>query len=550
MKKRVIITALIVTGLMVNNPSYAIKIRLHKKIDAKKERRDMVRALQSGSRGNSHFKKIKWKNFKAGNQGAKMSTIGEICAGNYRCIPALVGAFNNRDGKVRNAVYNELMRLGYNRSLERDRKSRGSYRQLTSAIKRNLNKERDRNARRSLQRLDKTVAGGGESTGPGKNEQQQFRQALRSGNRGNRYFRAIKWNNFISGNQGMKMSAVAENCMGNYRCIPALLGGFENRDARVRNALYNELSRLGYNRSLERDRRAGRYYRQLTSAINRKMRSESDRNAKRSLERLNAAVAGGGKTPVREDTGKMEREKFIRALRDKRNGSRYFYFVSWKDFNAGNMGGKMSTINEVCRGNYDCIPPLLGGFMNKDLNVRKAVYRELTYLGYSKQGLKRHHDGRRYERMIQQNIANNERKERDSTAKRYLMNFKNLFAMTVPEAVNARDVRGLATMSPQIFGRTNGYGKTTFISTMLQQRGARGQNTWNFLLDAAVYRNGDPTTQQYIVGEMNQAVYLFPEPVKGTMARNIKRKISRVSNTRIKSQLSSLAERLEKKLVK
>ncbi len=372
-------------------------------------------------------------------------------------------------------------------------------------------------------------------------------KALRSGNRGNRYFRNIRWNNFIRGNQGMKMSTITENCGGNYRCIPALIGGFNNRDARVRNAIYNELSHLGYNKAMERNRSARGYYRQLSSAIKKNMRREKDRNAQKSLQRLNALVTGGTAPVMRKDPGQRERGKFTLALRDKKKGSRYFYFVSWKDFNAGNMGGKMSTIYEICNRNYNCIPPLLGGFMNKDINVRKAIYREMTYLGYTKQGLKRHPEGKRYERMIMQNIANNERRERDSRAKSYLMNFKSIFAMTVPEAVKARNTRGLATMSPQTFGKSNGYGKTTYISSQLQQRGARGQNVWNFLLDAASYSRGNVTTQQYIVGEMGQAVYLFPEPVKKNMASRIKRRLRRIRDSRIKNMLSSLAGRLERK---
>jgi hypothetical protein len=380
-----------------------------------------------------------------------------------------------------------------------------------------------------------------------KNERSKMVRSLKSGRRGSRYFRRVRWKNFTAGNRGAKMSTIGEICTGNYRCIPPLLGAFKNRDGKGRNAVYNELSFLRYNRSLEGNRKTRGYYRQLTSAIKRNMRSERERNAKRSLERLNAVVTRGGSPDKGKDTSKMNRSKFIKALRNKRNGRNYFYYVSWKDFNGGNMGGKMSTINEICRRNYDCIPPLLGGFSNKDINVRKAIYRELSYLGYSKEGLKRHHDGRKYEMLIKKNIANNERREKDRTAKRYLMNFKSIFSLTVPEAIKARDIRGLASMSPRIFGKTNGYGKTTYISSLLQQRGARGQNLWYLLLDAAVYGRGDLTTQKYIVGEMGQAVYLFPDPVKRNMARSIKRKVRRARNAGIKKQLSSLAERLERK---
>jgi hypothetical protein len=555
MKKFIFITVLVVCGLTAYTPSDAIDVKLKSKGKRVKsgpagERKKMIRALKSRNRGSRYFRSVRWKNFTAGNRGAKISTIGEVCSGDYRCIPPLLGAFRNRDAKVRNAVYNELAFLGYNRSMEENRKTRRYYRQLTSAIKKNLRREKERNAGRSLRRLDKAVARGGKvppGREAGKDEQKRFQQALRSGSRGSRYFQSVVWKKFARGNMGMKMSTIAENCIGNYRCISPLLGAFNNRDGRVRNAVYRELAQLGYNSSMEKNRKAREHYRQLTSAIKKNMRKERDRRTRRSLERLNAVVGAGSGTAMKKDAGHMERKKFVRALRDKRDGSRYFVIVSWENFNRGNMGGKMSTVHEICRRNYDCIPPLLGGFKNRDLKVRKAVYRELAYLGYSKEGLKRHHDGRRYERMIKQNIANNERRERDSTAKRYLMDFKGVFSMTVPEAIKARDTKGLATMSPRIFGKSNGYGKTTYISSMLQQKGASGQNLWYFLLDAAVYGKGDPTTQQYIVGEMGQAVYLFSGPVKGNMARSIKRKVRRVRNAGIKKQLTRLAERLEKK---
>lgn len=229
------------------------------------------------------------------------------------------------------------------------------------------------------------------------------------------------------------------------------------------------------------------------------------------------------------------------ALKNK-NGA-YFQNITWDAFSRANAHMKMTYIVTNCSGNYDCIPALVGGFRNKDAKVRTAIYREISYLGYTKDGFSRTKNGAQYKGMLENQVAANERTERDGGARQALMQVKNIFAVTVPDAVKKNDVRGLATMDPQVFIRTNTGAKMTFIS--MEMQGSRGIQTFNLCLDAATFRGGNVGTQIYIANELKQGAYIFPPKVKKGLAVRVKQKLGQVTDRNIKNTLSDLANKLE-----
>ncbi len=241
-----------------------------------------------------------------------------------------------------------------------------------------------------------------------------------------------------------------------------------------------------------------------------------------------------------------EQRRMISALRSGSRGSRYFMTVRWNVFSKTNVGAKISLIGENCTMNYYCIPALLGGFRNRDAKVRTAVYRELAMQGYSKRGLRRHRKGRVYERLIKKEIKRSERIERDRSAKQALMRFKNIFAVTVPEALRMRDVRSLAAMDPGLFIRTNAFEKMTHIGAGMQQGGKKGMNVFNLCLNAVTFRRGNIETQRYLVNEMMQAVYIFNPKEKRAMAKKVKRMMRYANDPNIRSSLDNLSKRLSR----
>ncbi len=241
-----------------------------------------------------------------------------------------------------------------------------------------------------------------------------------------------------------------------------------------------------------------------------------------------------------------EQEKMIGALKNVAKGSQYFQMVTWDVFSQANAGMKGTLIMETCSYNYDCIPSLVGGFRNKDVKVRTAIYSEFMRLGFTKDGIKGNKNGNQYLNHFNAEVASSERTEKDTNARQAVSQLKTIFAMTVSEALEKRDHRSLAAMDPKTFANTNAGDKMTIINAGMQESGAKGIQVFNFCLEAATLKGGNIQTQKYIVSELMAAAYIFPIGERRSMVNRVKQKMAGVTDAGLKSVLNSLVQKLDK----
>ncbi|MCB1177189.1 MAG: hypothetical protein KDK36_06380, partial [Leptospiraceae bacterium] len=180
----------------------------------------------------------------------------------------------------------------------------------------------------------------------------------------------------------------------------------------------------------------------------------------------------------------------------KRGNSDYFQKItkaSLDTANAKNSKGR----SVIQRYGIRAIPALIGGFSNPDVEVRKEIYRELLFpKTFKKLGdqplrkLSKHPETKLFLSMIRDNVFNI--KETDLEAEDLLNKVINRYNYSLREAINKRNYKSVALMSPDFFKESNAEHKLTVV-------GRFGKRAVKTLVKAIGYEKGSMETKQLIL---------------------------------------------------
>jgi len=381
-------------------------------------KRQLKRALRTANY--RYFMRVRWNVFSRANIAGKTSLINSFIMTSptnaANAIQAMLGAFSNSDGKVRGAIYRELIFFAspyIQKRFNRYANGRRAIARLKSKVR--VKNEFDRYAKYSFRLLKRKLL---KSTDNSSQEKTKLRRALMRGN--SRYFRSTKWRVFSRANIAGKTSLINSFCSSNARNaangIRAMLGAFSNPDGKVRGAIYRELSNLV---SPYMQRKFNNYssYRRAISMLKSKVRirSEFNRYAKYSFKNLkrkllSAPQRDGYRDNYRKDRGNRNHGRYRRDYssnqrisastisRALQTGNSYvFTRMTRRDFMRFRVANIIRrSLNRSPQNAVRALRALFGAFNNRDAMVRRDVYKEILFYSSPRKinALKRTPNGR------------------------------------------------------------------------------------------------------------------------------------------------------------
>jgi len=280
-------------------------------------------------------------------------------------------------------------------------------------------------------------------TGDLERTQERMFQALQKGDAS--FFSNVSGDTFEKINVGKYRTAIYEYCVANKEhivssFIPALLGGFRNRDIRVRRAIYRELT-FGYDNKLLhsidfnllygtiiRQRNAKNTFRQLyNTAFARRDRERGNHEVWESVVDLMVYCQYALKSDA------MLREVMMNTG-IKPGLQVYFHKIMWEHLKRVNTlpGTSETYMNRIAKGNQKNLARYMwiymGGLRNSDPRVRTVMYRELMFPGISNplERIKSHKNGKKW--LMKFRLLLSRREEEDSGAKKYYDMVKEMYA--------------------------------------------------------------------------------------------------------------------------
>ncbi|MEM7179504.1 MAG: hypothetical protein AAF518_01220 [Spirochaetota bacterium] len=162
------------------------------------------------------------------------------------------------------------------------------------------------------------------------------------------------------------------------------------------------------------------------------------------------------------------RKELIDAL--KTNNARYFQNVSFDRLQAANQSDAKGNLL-LDRVKYKFTPALIGGFRNKDTNVRKAIYRALRFPYYSKKYSRSPKDVLSIKEKWQQYLyaiidAIHSYQEPDPDALQEFKSLESTYAFSLKEALQNKNYKALAAFSEKNFRTQNQNGKIHLVQSM------------------------------------------------------------------------------------
>lgn len=194
----------------------------------------------------------------------------------------------------------------------------------------------------------------------------------------------------------------------------------------------------------------------------------------------------------------------------------YFRNVSKEEFMKANMlGGKETVISQTCnRYAVNCFRAMIGGLHNKDVKMRRMVYGSFYSVIY-KNEVKSYVNQASGKRYAQQILSQTETDRYAKSSLGYLQGRiasmtglpdPTLKNMTLEDMIKKYRYRDIARMTPSKFNQMNSSGKSTVISDVLSRGDYSASSAIRTLYQAATYRNGNKTTQSYILSNMINAL--------------------------------------------
>ncbi len=186
----------------------------------------------------------------------------------------------------------------------------------------------------------------------------------------------------------------------------------------------------------------------------------------------------------------------------KKGNAEYFQTITKANLDASNTKNSkgMSIIQKF---GIKSIPALLGAFDNKDVEVRKAIYRELlfpeffTELGDKPlEKMSANTDYNLFLSMIRDKML--EANETDLEADALLLKVIDRYNYSLREAINKKNFKSVALMSPEFFKESNAKHEKTVV-------GRFGKRAVKTLVKAVGYDKGNIQTKFLILDTL-----LFP----------------------------------------
>jgi hypothetical protein len=212
-----------------------------------------------------------------------------------------------------------------------------------------------------------------------------------------------------------------------------------------------------------------------------------------------------------------EKKNFANAL--KRGNSEYFQSISLEKWKAGNKPSKAQT--PIQKYGIRSIPALSGGIINPNVDVRKAVYKELLFPSYfsslgenPQRVMSRDKETKQYLDMIREKIL--AQTESDPEAESLQIQALQFYNYSLREAINIKNPRAIAYMSPDFFDKSNAEHEKTVI-------GRFGKRSVRTLVRALAVEKGDIKTKLKILDALMFTQMGGPEKVIPKMSIRAKR---------------------------
>lgn len=280
-------------------------------------------------------------------------------------------------------------------------------------------------------------------TGDLKKAQERMFQALERGDAS--FFRRVKGDTFEKINVGKYRTAIYEYCVAHKEhivssFIPALLGGFRNRDIRVRRVIYRELT-FGYDNKLLHSIDFNLLYGTIIK----------QRNAKRTFRRLyNTAFAKRDRERGNHEVWESVVDLMVYCQYALKSDAKlrevmmntgikprlqvYFHKIQWEHLKRVNTlpGTSETYMNRIAkRDQKNCARYMwiyMGGLRNSDPRVRTVIYKELMFPGISNplELIKSHKNGKKW--LMKFRLLLTRREEEDSNARKYYDMVKEMYA--------------------------------------------------------------------------------------------------------------------------
>jgi hypothetical protein len=151
------------------------------------------------------------------------------------------------------------------------------------------------------------------------------------------------------------------------------------------------------------------------------------------------------------------RKSSLREALEK-GDSKYFEKVSLADLQSDNKSeSEVKTL--IAKFELNGIPALVGAFKNPDVEVRKLIYKELTFTSVYKDlrnsrpaQLLQDKDWKPYLDKMRENIYS---VEEEGEAKELLDELIYIYGFSLKEAIRNKDAKAVAAMSPDFFKKSN-----------------------------------------------------------------------------------------------
>lgn len=212
-----------------------------------------------------------------------------------------------------------------------------------------------------------------------------------------------------------------------------------------------------------------------------------------------------------------EKKSFLNAL--KRGNSEYFQTVDVEKWKSGNKLTK--GVSPIQKYGIKSIPALVGGITNPNIEVRKAVYTELLFPEYFAQmgespqkGMNRTKETKQYMEMVREKIL--AQTETDPEAETMQLKAIQLYNYSLREAINVKNPRSIAYMSPEFFEKSNAEHEKTVI-------GRFGKRAVRTLVRALAVEKGDVKTKMKILDALMFTGVGGPEKIIPKMSIRAKR---------------------------
>ncbi len=214
----------------------------------------------------------------------------------------------------------------------------------------------------------------------------------------------------------------------------------------------------------------------------------------------------------------IEKKSFLNALKEE--NAEYFQNIDFEKWKEGNKPAK-SGLTTVQKYGIKSIPALVGGISNPNVEVRKAIYKELLFPDYfsklgdnPQQTLSQDPVTKKYLELVREKLL--AKTETDPTVENLQLQALQYYNYSLREAINLKNPRAIAYMTLEYFEKSNAKHEKTVI-------GRFGKRAVRTLVQALAVEGGDLRTKMKILDALMFTEMGGPERVIPKMSVRAKR---------------------------